>query len=367
MATEIEPFPILRWRKVSPLGLESLHPKSMVLELSNTKMASFDRKKKPMTPKINRRTWLAYSVATVGVLNPARICSATEPREDLDIIDCHTHFFDPTRPGGVPWPAKDSPIYKPTLPMHLRELKQFRPVTGTVIVEASPRVEDNAWLLDVARDDPFVVGIVGNLPIGTPGFEALVERFAANPLFRGIRVSSKVADNLVTQNELADFELLADHDLALDVNGGPETPGIVAKLAPLVKNLRIVQNHIGNVPITAATPPADWQAGIRAAAQHSNVFCKISALVESASNHTDNPPDDLNFYRPYIDVVWNAFGDDRVIFGSNWPDSVRGGSYEKLQRIVMEYAAEKGTEATKKFCSLNAKKAYKWVERRGRG
>ncbi len=309
---------------------------------------------------------MANSVAVVMAGRYWHPCSATESDETLEIIDCHTHFFDPTRPSGVPWPVKGSPIYKPTLPKHLRALKQFRPVTGTVIVEASPRVEDNDWLLDVAKDDPFVVGIVGNLPIDTPEFAAHVERFAANPLFRGIRVSSKVVDDLVTRSQLTDFKLLADRDLALDVNGGPDTPGIVARLAPLVKSLRIIQNHIGNVPITASAPPSEWQKGITAAAAHPNVFCKVSALVESASNHTDNPPDELNFYRPYIDVVWNAFGDDRVIFGSNWPDSVRGGSYEKLQRIVMEYAAEKGRAATEKFCSLNAKKAYKWIERPGR-
>ena len=74
----------------------------------------------------------------------------------------------------------------------------------------------------------------------------------------------------------------------------------------------------------------------------------------------------LDFYRPYIDVVWNAFGDDRVIYGSNWPVSERAASYEMLQRIVMEYVFEKGKEATRKFCALNAKKAYKWIERSGR-
>jgi len=306
--------------------------------------------------------WMTGFIAALVAFQSQR-CVAAEPVEDLDIIDCHTHFFDPTRPQGIPWPAKGSSIYKTTLPCHLRALKKFRPVTGTVIVEASPRVEDNAWLLEIARDDPFVVGIVGNLQIGQPGFEKQVKRFAANPLFRGIRVSSKVVDDLITRNKLADFKVLAAHDLALDVNGGPDTPGIVARLAPLVGHLRIVQNHIGNVPITATAPPVEWQKGIRAAAVHPNVFCKISALVESASNHAPNPPDDLEFYRPYIDVVWNAFGDDRVIYGSNWPDSVRGGSYEKLQRIVMKYAAEKGTQATRNFCSENAKKAYKWVER----
>jgi predicted TIM-barrel fold metal-dependent hydrolase len=66
-------------------------------------------------------------------------------------------------------------------------------------------------------------------------------------------------------------------------------------------------------------------------------------------------------YIPYLDVVWNAFGDRRVIYGSNWPVSESSADYETLQRIAMQYAAAKGTEAARRFCSLNAKAAYKWV------
>ena len=99
---------------------------------------------------------------------------------------------------------------------------------------------------------------------------------------------------------------------------------------------------------------------------YQNIYCKISALVEGAARDGQEAPDDLAFYKPYIDVVWNAFGDDRVIYGSNWPVSDMAASYEKLQRIVMEYAAGKGVDAIRKFCSLNAKQAYKWIEREGR-
>jgi len=322
-----------------------------------------------ITP-VTRRTWIAAnSVGLVGLKLGTSNAEESEGlgKTALDIIDCHTHFYDPTRKEGVPWPAKGTPLYRPVLPKHFRALKKFRPVSGTVIVEASSRIEDNAWLLDIAKDDPFVVGIVGRLEPGGADFAKNLKRFAANPLFRGIRVSVELVSKLLAADNLADFKHLADHDLALDVNGGPKTPGVVAQLAGKRPDLRIVQNHIGNVAVTADAPPKGWQKGIVAAAEHPNVFCKISALVESASHHTKKkPPENLEFYRPYIDVVWNAFGDDRVIYGSNWPVSERAASYEMLQRIVMEYAFEKGEEATQKFCSINAKKAYKWVERTDR-
>ncbi|MFT5124707.1 MAG: L-fuconolactonase [Kiritimatiellia bacterium] len=313
-----------------------------------------------MTDKtINRRTWMT-GVLTTPLLGLA----ASSP--DFDIIDCHTHFYDPTRPEGIPWPT-EGPLHRPVLPKHLRALKPFRPVTGTVIVEASSRIEDNAWLLNLAKDDPFVVGIVGRLEPGDPAFGQQLKRFGADPLFRGIRISTDLLKKLLAADTLSDLEALADHDLALDVNGGPETPSVLAQLAGRLPQLRIVLNHIGNVAVTERPPQDNWQEGIRAAAAHPNIFCKISALVESAAHHTRKPaPHALAFYRPYLDVVWNAFGDDRVIYGSNWPVSERGAPYEVLQRIALEYAFAKGDEATRKFCAGNARQAYKWMDRPGR-
>lgn len=315
--------------------------------------------------RFNRRQLIAGSLAGTAALG-MRSLLANDPVAELDIIDCHTHFYDPTRREGVPWPTKGTPLYRTVLPQNLRELKQYCRVTGTVIVEASNRVEDNAWLLELAKNDPFIVGIVGNLTPGTPEFAGHVKRFAANPLFRGIRIQVQLLKDLLQQDKIDDLKFLADHDLELDVNGGPDTPETIAKLAPLLPSLRIVLNHIGNVRVTADAPPAEWETGIQTAAKHQNIYCKISALVEGAARDGQKAPDDLAFYKPYIDVVWNAFGDDRVIYGSNWPVSDLAASYEKLQRIVMEYAAEKGPDAARKFCSLNAKQAYKWVERKGR-
>lgn len=314
--------------------------------------------------KVRRRTMLAGSLATAWVGVAAR--AEQNSPADLEIIDCHTHFYDPSRPEGIPWPAKGSPLYRTVLPKHLREQQTYRRLTGTVIVEASPRIEDNAWLLDLAHDDPFVVGIVGHLDPAAADFAKRVERFAANPLFRGIRVSVQTVKNLLEPKQTAALHPLLDHDLSLDVNGGPETPSLVAELAAQLPKLRIVQNHIGNVHITAEKPPRSWQAGIQAAAKQTNVFCKISALLESAARMGKQAPTDLEFYRPYLDVVWDAFGDHRVIYGSNWPVCERACDYATQQRIVMEYASEKGNSATIAFCSANAKQAYRWLDRPGR-
>jgi len=321
-----------------------------------------------MTHHLSRRQFLSSSgglvVAGASTAKAAAAVVAEKPL--LDVIDCHTHFYDPTRPGGIPWPRKGSPLYRPVLPKHLRALSHARRVTGTVIVEASSRLEDNQWLLDIAKNDPFVVGIVGHLDPSDPKYVAHVKRFARNKLFRGIRVGQGLVAGRLKSNSLEAFKVLQDHDLELDVNGGPVTPLVVSHLAARKPGLRLLQNHIGNVAITADPPSKDWVSNIRAAARHKNVFCKVSAMVEGASRGGGKAPSDVEFYKPYLDVVWNAFGEDRVIYGSDWPVSERAASYKQQQQIVLDYVSDRGVAAVKQFFSLNAKRAYKWVERDGR-
>ena len=290
--------------------------------------------------------------------------AATQTSETIPIIDCHTHFYDPARPEGVPWPAPSSPLFRTVLPQHFRALQMQRPVSGTVVVEASKRVEDNDWLLALAEKDTFILGIVGNLdPLG-PLFTQHLNRLSANRLFRGIRVSKQVLETLLRQHNLHELRQLAERNLALDVIGDPSTPALVADAARLVPDLTFVLDHMGNVPITLAVPPADWIQGIRAAGACQNVYCKVSALAENAANAGTRPaPRDPSFYRPYLDVVWQAFGEDRVLYASNWPVCELGADYETVQRLAVDYALEKGKDAAAKFCSSNSKRAYRLVTR----
>ena len=319
-----------------------------------------------MTHHLSRRQFLSASGGLVAAGTATVAAAVAGEKTFLDVIDCHTHFYDPTRPGGISWPRKGSPLYRTVLPRHLRALAHARRVTGTVIVEASSRLEDNQWLLDIAKDDPFVVGIVGHLNPSDPKFVDHVKRFARNKLFRGIRVSQGLVAGRLKSDALGPFKVLQDHDLELDVNGGPVTPLVVSHLAARLPGLRLLQNHIGNVAVTGDPPSKDWVSNIRAAARHKNVFCKVSAMVEGASRGGGKAPTDVSFYKPYLDVVWNAFGEDRVIYGSDWPVSERAASYKQQQQIVLDYVTDRGEDAVKQFFSLNSKRAYKWVERDGR-
>jgi L-fuconolactonase len=183
-------------------------------------------------------------------------CATT--RRATDIVDTHTHFYDPTRPQGVPWPEKkDSFLYRPVLPAELKRIAQPLGVRGTVVVEASAWPEDNAWVLELAKNDPFILGLVGHLNPGQREFRQDLERFSAHPLFRGIRIGG-AAIALSDADFIRDTRLLAHHGLSLDVLGGPDSLPKVAALADAVPELRIVINHCAGVQIDGKAPAADW-------------------------------------------------------------------------------------------------------------
>jgi L-fuconolactonase len=317
---------------------------------------------------IDRRRLLLAGAACAahlpGTETVLRACSAAET-ESLVRIDAHTHFYDPTRPGGVPWPGKeDKLLYRPTLPKHFREVAAPLGVTGTVVVEASPLLADNQWLLDLARDEPLIVGVVGHLRPGETDFALHLERFANNTLFRGIRVNhAELRKGIESGDFLNDLARLSDLDLALDLNGGPELPADVARLADKLPKLRIVINHAANLKIDGRQPPDAWLNGMRACAGSDNVWCKVSALVESASRDNQRAPREPAYYVPVLDALWKIFGEDRLLFGSNWPVSTRAGDYTTVIEIVDAYFGAHGPSAKSKFFAGNSQSAYKWNAR----
>lgn len=278
------------------------------------------------------------------------------------IIDTHTHYYDPSRPQGVPWPSpKDNVLYRTILPEHFKAVAAPAGVTGTIIIEASEWVEDNQWILDLAEKEPFIKGFAGNLQPGTEGFAKNLDRFAKNRLFRGIRPRGSRIRNREDAGFFNDLEKLAARDLELDLLITPEALLDAAALAKRLPQLRIVINHVANVLINGRPPDPAWVEGMQRAAENPNVYCKVSGLA-SATRQIPAPKD-VAFYAPTLDVLWGAFGEDRLVYGSDWPVCSRFAEYPDVLRVVTEYFKAKGKAATEKYFWKNAKAAYKWIER----
>lgn len=278
------------------------------------------------------------------------------------IIDTHTHFYDPTRPQGVPWPAPDDKVlYRTVLPEHCKALALTEGVTGTVVVEASGWFADNQWILDLAAQDQFLVGLVGHLDPNRPEFGAELETLAANPLFRGIRCGGRYFTDMEQGTFLADMALLAAKDLALDLLLGPDYFAGVVQLAQRLPNLRIVVNHIGLMPIDGQAIPAEWVTRYQQLAAQPNVYMKVSGFMELSIIRP--APAEVAYYYPTLDVLWHAFGAERLIYGSNWPVCEVAGTYAQCITIVKNYFQAKGESAYQKYFWQNAQAVYKWPAR----
>jgi len=311
---------------------------------------------------VSRRDFLAASAAILAA-------SAHAKQPAIPIIDTHIHFFDTTRAIGVPYSGngvKNLPIANPA---------SFRPVAvplgvvGAIEVEASPWIEDNLWVLDVANKDPLIVGTIGDLEPEKPEFREYLGRYPKDPLFRGIRCGNLWGRKLAAQIEIPEFiagiKDLAAADLTMDTaNPTPELIQTIVRLTDKVPELRVVVDHLpGMTPPANAADLQAYENDLRELAKR-NVFVKVSVVARQVEGKV---PTDPKFYRPRLDMIWDIFGEDRLVYGSDWPNSAGNWvPYATELALVREYFMSKGRPAAEKYFWKNSIAAYKWVKRDSR-
>ncbi len=274
------------------------------------------------------------------------------------IIDTHTHFYDPTRSQGVPWPpAENRLLHRPVLPDHFVAVAAPHGVTATVVVEASAWPADNQWILDLVDAHPALIGFVGHVDPDRPTFAADLAQWVQHPRFCGIRCGGHYFEDIHTGTFLQDMATLAAHDCQLDVLVRQEHFGGVIALAAQLPTLRIVIDHIGHMPIDGAALAPEWIAHYQRLAAQPNIWMKVSAVIEQST--VQPAPTTLDFYRPALDTLWQSFGADRLLYGSNWPVVERAGTYATAFQIVQQYFTEKGEDAYAKYFWANAQQVYR--------
>ncbi|MBI1374637.1 MAG: amidohydrolase family protein [Phycisphaera sp.] len=290
-------------------------------------------------------------------------CSATpkHPEPVKHLIDTHIHLYDTTRDVEMAWPPKDDRVlYKPHLPAEYSKLARAAGVTGVVIVEASDHFEDNHWVLDQVKGDDLYIGLVGNIDVYREDFEARVLELKKDPRFVGVRPRGPKPIDFTNETVLKNLAVLAKHDLAMDylTNGGG-IPGIetIDRVARTLPNLRIVVNHCLGYNFDGKPASAEWVAAVKHLAANRNVWCKISGLYQRSVPQP--APQRLDHYRAVLDVLWDQFGKERLIYGSNWPVTKHTGSYASLLDLVDRYISSKGQDARECYFWKNAAEAYK--------
>jgi L-fuconolactonase len=299
----------------------------------------------------------------------ARSLAATKPRDAAlhqPMLDAHIHLFDPTRAGGIPWPLPDDSIYKSTLPARYEKLAAPLDIVGAIAIEASPLATDNDWLLRTVHSSTFMVGMIGDLPPTSSNFSVELERLHRDPLFLGIRHGNlwnrSLSDDLRNPALRPALKELEQAELVLEA-ANPDLPLLKAlsQVSDSVPKLTIVIDHLPHMEL----PPAehDRQELARCLADlaaNPRVNIKLSEIPRAG----DSPASDIVPYRERLDRLDTLFGDDRVIFGSDWPNSDHIAPLDQTVALVKNYMSSKSSAQRRKLYSENSRRVYRWKPRR---
>ena len=280
----------------------------------------------------------------------------------MPIIDTHIHLFDANRPQGAPYKGPKEFTPHVSLPKEYSKLAAPLGIKGAIAVEASFWIEDNLWLLEVAQQDPIMVGVIGWLQPEKPEFKDYLERFHKNPLYRGIRLRGRnvITNQLENAAFIENLKLLAQADLVLDTaNPDMALLNAVVRLNDLVPQLRIIIDHL---PVM--DPMEEELAGYRAVlaeiGMRPNLFVKLSEILHKVDERVDK---DLAQHRQRLDYLTGVFGEDRILFGSDYPNSVGTATLPEIVGLVQQYFAGKPREAAEKYFWKNSVRCYKWIKR----
>ena len=318
-----------------------------------------------MTQRLSRRAFMTGVGAAAAATAMPWPSEAQAP--PIPIIDTHIHLFDPTRPQGAPYSgprpaAGGAPIA--AYPERYRRLAVPLGVVGAIKVEASPWIEDNLWVLEVAQRDPIIVGVIGNLEPDKPEFPEYLARYHKNPLFRGIRYGNLWGRDISKQSRNPDFisglRLLAQADLVMDT-ANPTVPLLEAmlRISDAVPTLRIVLDHLPALD-PAAADQATYDAALKEIGTRRQIFVKLSEIIHRVNGQVAT---ELGPYRARLDTLMGVFGEDRILFGSDWPNSDGVAPVDKVFAVAKEYFLTKPRRDAEKYFWKNSLAAYKWVKR----
>jgi len=271
-------------------------------------------------------------------------------------IDSHQHFwrYDAAQ---YPWIAAGSPLQRDWLPPDLGPLLAGSNLDGCVAVQARQMIEESYWLLELAEHHAIIKGVVGWVDLRSPGVAKDLAALAPHPKFSGVRhvVQDEPDVNFMLGAEFQrGIGMLQEYHLTYDILVYPRQLPAAVALARRFPKQPFVLDHMAKPPIMeGALSP--WREQVRELARLPNVLCKVSGLVTEADLAAWKPGD----FRPFLDVVFEAFGEDRLMYGSDWPVCLRAASYAQVHGLVADYTGGLDAGAKEKFFGGNAARFYR--------
>lgn len=272
-------------------------------------------------------------------------------------IDSHQHFwkFHPVRDSWIN--DEMNLIQRNFLPDDLYPLLSANGFDGCVAVQADQSESENDFLLALATNNDFIKGIIGWVDFEAPNFEEQLKHYSNNPLIKGFRhvlQAETQRDYMLRPAFLNGIGLLKKYNFTYDILIFPDQLKFTEQFVSRFPDQLFVLDHIAK-PDIKNQKMDNWNADITALAKYPNVYCKLSGMVTEANWNGWKPTD----FTPYLDVVFNAFGVRRLMYGSDWPVCLLAGGYKPALEIIQQYSAQLTTNEQALLFGGNAVRFYR--------
>jgi L-fuconolactonase len=272
------------------------------------------------------------------------------------IVDAHQHFWDPAR-GDYGWLKPDNPIHRVFGTADLRPLLVTTGIDATILVQAAPTVAETDTMLEIARNAKFILGVVGWIDLLAPDAADEVRRRAGDPLFLGVRPmlqDIEQADWILQPALTPALNAIAAEGLVFDALILSHQIAVITELATRHPQMSIVLDHAAKPKLGNADAMAVWARDMETLAACPNVTCKVSGLL------TELPPGGgLDDVSRAVGVLFDLFGPQRLIWGSDWPVLTLAGDYESWFDLARESIAAKEPSAVRAVMGGNAVRIYR--------
>jgi L-fuconolactonase len=261
------------------------------------------------------------------------------------ILDTHQHFWKANR-GDYHWMTPAVPILaRDYLPRDLRTDLRKADVARTVLIQAAQTADETDFLLKLAEETDFVAGVVGWFDLEQESFPLVYEeKREKHPKLVGVRpMLQDMADDgwILRKQVMENLRYLADRKAVFEFLTYTRHLPFVLEVLEEEPRLHAVIDHISKPEIKVGKMEP-WNELISKVARHENVFCKLSGMITEADHRMWEP----QHLRPYIEHVLDSFGEDRVMFGSDWPVCLLAGSYAEvinaLRTVVADHLSPSG-------------------------
>jgi L-fuconolactonase len=271
-------------------------------------------------------------------------------------IDSHQHFWKYSA-ANYGWISDRMPeLKRDFLPSDLKPLLEAEGFDGSIAVQARQELEETRWLLQLAGKNEFIKGVVGWVNLCSPKLPAELEQFASHPKLVGVRhlVQDEPDDEFMLRPAFRQgIGQLAHYGLKYDLLLYQRHLPIAVKLVRELPAQQFVLDHIAK-PGIADSSIQVWDRDIRELAKCGNVWCKVSGMVTEARWKQWR----VEEFRPYLDVVFEAFGPERLMIGSDWPVCTLSANYAVTIGIVRDYICRLDSRQQEEIFGRNCARFY---------